>query len=181
MVDIHDHWSRLRALQMRLRLRSQRTPSCSAACSDRGFTMLELMIAIAIVGILSALAAPALMTMVATQRIKSATFDLYAAVTYARSEAIKRNTAVTITPTAGDFAKGYTLAAGAVVLRTNVGSPAVTIVSVPPPTVALAFDGFGRLTSAASPLELTPASSSVPRRCLVLSPSGRASIRVGTC
>ena len=146
------------------------------------------MVTIAIVGVLSAIAAPALTSMIRMQRVKSATFDLYAAVTYARSEAIKRNAVVTITPRTGGFANGYDLAAGGLVLRSQLGSPAVTIAApggVAAP--AFAFDGFGRLTSSAlyklqlTPAALIPLSGSTPDRCLVIGPSGRPSISVGVC
>src|SRR4051812_34722849 len=54
-----------------------------------GFTMTEMMVAVGIVAILTAVAAPPLLAMVAAQRVKTATFDLYSAMSYARSEAIK--------------------------------------------------------------------------------------------
>ena len=149
---------------------------------ERGFTAVELMVSIAIIGVLSALAAPALTTMIQTQRVKSATFDLYAALTYARSEAIKRNAVVTIRPRTGGFANGYDLLdQNGVVLRSGLGSPAVTILG-PGDVVApaFAFDGFGRLTSSASyQLQLRSSqSTSIPKRCLIISPTGRPSIRV---
>jgi type IV fimbrial biogenesis protein FimT len=154
----------------------------NALRGERGFTAIELMVSVAIVGVLSAIAAPALMTMIQTQRVKSATFDLYAAVTYARSEAIKRNAVVTITPRAGGFANGYDLTtAGGVILKSHLGSPAVTVVAPGGgAAAAFAFDGYGRLTPSASyQLELTSTqSSTTPKRCLVISPVGRPSIRV---
>lgn len=145
---------------------------------ERGFTMTELMVTVGIVAILSAVAAPPLMATIATQQVKTATFDLYSALSYARSEAIKRNSVVTITPHDGVFTNGYDLAAGASILRRQIGSPAVAINA--PPGIALAFDGYGRLTTPTRfLLELTAVqSSATPKRCLVISPSGRASIRV---
>jgi len=166
-----------RAFQALVRLSGLRHAGRITLRAERGFTALELMISIAIVGVLSALAAPALTTMIQTQRLKSATFDLYAALTYARSEAIKRNAVVTITPRAGGFANGYDLLdQNGVVLKSGLGSPSVTITAT---AGTLAFDGYGRLTSPSYLLQLTSTSSSTtPMRCLVISPTGRPSIRV---
>ena len=74
----------------------------------QGFTAVELMIVVVIVGILTALAAPAMTQMVRNQRVKTAAFDLNASLVFARSEALKRNVAVTITPNdAGNWTKGW--------------------------------------------------------------------------
>lgn len=171
----HDHWSRRRGLPAPV---LSLIPRRKTRRGDHGFTATELMVTVGIVGVLSAIAVPPLMSMIATQRVKTATFDLYAALTYARSEAIKRNSVVTITPHNGIFTNGYDLAVGASILRRQIGSPAVAINA--PPGVALAFDGYGRLTTPTRfLLELTAVqSSATPKRCLVISPSGRPSIRV---
>jgi type IV fimbrial biogenesis protein FimT len=63
-----------------------------------GFTLPELMITLAIVAILGALALPSMAGIIATLRSKSAASDLHAALTRARSEAIKRNTEATLSP-----------------------------------------------------------------------------------
>ena len=59
--------------------------------SERGFSLLELMIGITILGVMSSFALPELSRLVRDQRVKTATSDVYASIIYARSEAIKRN------------------------------------------------------------------------------------------
>jgi len=145
---------------------------------ERGFTMPELMVTVGIVAILAAVAAPPLMSMIAAQRVKTATFDLYSAMSYARSEAIKRNAVVTIAPRNGAFTNGYDLVVGGAVLRSQQGSPEVSISA--PAGVTLAFDGYGRLTAPARyQLELTSGQvTTTPKRCLVISSTGRPTIQV---
>ena len=145
--------------------------------SGLGFSMAEMLVAIGVVAILAAVAVPPLTAMIAGQRVKTATFDLYSAMSYARSEAIKRDAVVTITPRNGAFANGYDLMVGAAVLRSQVGNPGVSISS--PPGIPLAFDGFGRLTAPARyQLELTSRLGTASKRCLVVSTSGRPAIQV---
>ena len=158
--------------------RSQRVPRHVTLRGERGFTLIEFMVAVLIVGLLSGIAAPALKPMIATQRVKTATFDLFAALTFARSEAIKRNSVVTIAPRGGNFSNGYDVDTGGLVLRSQLGSSAVTIDA--PAGIALAFNGYGRLTTAgAYQLELSSAqNSALSKRCLIISPTGRPSIRV---
>ena len=145
----------------------------------RGFTLSEVMITVSVAGVLSATAAPSFRDMLATQRVKSATFELLSATTYARSEAIKRNTVVTVTPRGGSFTNGYDLMTGTETLKSNDGFASVAFTV---PGTALAFDGSGRLTTAAQyQMELNSAQvSGIAKRCLIVSTSGRPSIRVDT-
>lgn len=146
--------------------------------AGRGFTTTELMVTVGIAAIIAALAAPSLMAMVANQRVKTATFDLYSAMSYARSEAIKRNAVVTIAPVSGSFTNGYDLTVGGTVIKRQTGDPNIAINA--PSGVPLAFDGYGRLTSPALyQLEITSGNvGTTPKRCLVVSTTGRPSIRV---
>jgi len=116
--------------------------------------------------------------MIAVQHVKTATYDFYANLALARSEAIKRNAVVTITPRGGNFANGYDLQVGTEILKSQLETK--TVAYTAPVGVALAFGGDGRLTIATRyQLELTSTrSSGVSKRCLVISPAGRPSIRI---
>jgi type IV fimbrial biogenesis protein FimT len=75
----------------------------------RGFTLVELLTVVAITAILSAMAAPAFKGLLASQRARGTTTDLFAALLLARSEAIKRDTQVTLQPVAGGWQAGWTI------------------------------------------------------------------------
>lgn len=56
------------------------------------------MIVITVVGILATMVLPGFKSLTQSQQVKNASFELYAALSLARSEAIKRNNTATITP-----------------------------------------------------------------------------------
>jgi type IV fimbrial biogenesis protein FimT len=60
--------------------------------TQRGITLLELMIGIAIAGILVTLAIPSFQDSIQRSRVKALTEEVYALVQFARSESIKQNT-----------------------------------------------------------------------------------------
>lgn len=63
---------------------------------NRGFTLVELVITVAIVGILVTVGIPSFSDMMANSRMTSLTNDLVSEIYVARSEAVKRNVAVSI-------------------------------------------------------------------------------------
>ncbi len=67
---------------------------------QRGFTAIELMIVVAILGILAALAAPSFTETVKRYRVTSVRDDMTAAIQWARSEAIRRRVQVGFVRTA---------------------------------------------------------------------------------
>jgi type IV fimbrial biogenesis protein FimT len=62
----------------------------------KGFTLVELMITLVILGIVTTIAVPSYRDFTLNQRVKTATQDLYMTLMLARSEAIKRNGSVII-------------------------------------------------------------------------------------
>lgn len=66
------------------------------SAGQRGFTMIELAITIAIIGLLMALAVPSMSQYMANSKVGGVAEAFYAAAQQARTEAIRRNTAVEI-------------------------------------------------------------------------------------
>lgn len=72
------------------------TPPAYAHAPIDGFTSIELMVTVAIVGVLAALAVPSFQTLMERWRVRQASNDLESAFYLARSEAIKRGGKVTM-------------------------------------------------------------------------------------
>ena len=73
-----------------------RQPSRHAA----GFTLVELMVTIVVLAILLAIGIPSFASLIASNRLTSATNELIASLQAARTEALRRNARVTVCPAA---------------------------------------------------------------------------------
>lgn len=85
--------------------------------STAGFTLIELMVVVALAAIMMTLAVPSFQNMIANNRITSHTNELVMAINMARSEAVKRNVRVILcrsadpaasTPSCGGSANDWT-------------------------------------------------------------------------
>ena len=150
--------------------------------AQAGFTVTELMVVVAIVGIIAAIAAPDMAEMVRRQRVKTASFDIFAGLTAARSEAIKRNLSVQVTPVSGNWVNGFTVMdANDRLLRSQGGWESMTMVG---PNL-LRFNSAGRLSGAGGPVQISIAAADVygdyGKRCVTVEPTGRAHSKEGAC
>lgn len=67
--------------------------------SAKGFSLVELLIAVSLVGLLAAMAMPGFTSMIQNNRAETETSDLQRALNYARLEAINRGITIRIAPT----------------------------------------------------------------------------------
>jgi type IV fimbrial biogenesis protein FimT len=155
---------------------------------NRGFTLIELMITIAIAAILMALAAPSFTRVIQDNRVTTQANDLLTSIAVARSEAIKRAQNVSITPTGNDYANGWCVHTGATCadgpIRRHEALNGVALAGAP--AAALVFNAIGRKTTPAGvqTFQLDPptcTSGDQRRRSLSVIDTGRASITVVGC
>jgi type IV fimbrial biogenesis protein FimT len=144
-----------------------------------GFTLVEILIVVAVLAVLLSAGIPAFTEFVRNQRVKTASFDLFSTLVHARSEAITRNATVTVAPVSAEWTNGWTVTdAGGTVIRTMGAVPSMTITG---PTNVV-FRGSGRLNAASMPnFQLSASGSTVTTRCISIDLSGRPTTKAAAC
>lgn len=149
-----------------------------------GFTIIELAVVIGMVAIVAAVAIPSFRSFIDSMDAKNASMDLVADLTAARGEALKRNTAITVSPINGDWSSGWRVLAGGNVLgeRTAI-RPGISLAAT---RAALTFLPNGRLSDADASASnfawnISSLANGVQPRCVVITPTGSARSKKGTC
>ena len=99
-----------------------------------GFTLIEMMVVIAIVAIFLTIGVPSFNDFISDQRVRTAASDLYGDLAYARAEAIKTSKRVIVERTSANWRDGWRIY---VDLNDNASFDAAT------DTLLKVFDGFG--------------------------------------
>lgn len=141
-----------------------------------GFTLVELLVVIVLLGILTTLAVPSFNQYQATQSVRNAASDLVFAMNFARSEAVKRNTDVTVSANS-TWDGGWLVKAGTLTLQEFASHSGVTIES---DVTAITYKGTGRATAEAT-FDITPLAEGVTAQCVRISGSGKPNNRTGAC
>lgn len=144
-----------------------------------GFTLIEMMLVIAVLGILTVIAAPAFNSQIEYQRAKSASIDIYIALMRARSEAIKRNLNMTVSPKGGNWSNGWQIL-DPVTNQVIEDHDSLRGIGVAGPA-SVTYQTSGRLQSAAAPTFGVTGSYASSARCVSIDLSGRPNIKAGTC
>jgi len=136
------------------------------------------MVTLAVLVILLGLATPSFREIILAQGVKTASFDVFAGLILARSEAVTRNTTVTVTPSGGNWSDGWTISdASGEVVRRQDRMPLV-IISGPG---SVTYNGAGRVTTGGTSISLM-ANGPVPHaRCIRIDLSGRPVQKQETC
>lgn len=145
-----------------------------------GFTLIELMVVVTVLIILAAVAVPSFNNIIANQRIKSASYELYASLMITRSEAIKRNRDVTIARVGSNWNEGWTITAGSDVIKQHSALNKISVSNAP---ASLVFRRTGRLAAASAPsfqFDVDPVNASF-KRCISLDLSGLPKTAKGAC
>lgn len=119
-----------------------------------GFSLVELMVVLAVAGILLGVALPSYQSFVASTAVTTAANDLVAAVNIARSEALKRDGIVSLqalNTSTKDFSDGYCVVVGApgncadAIRQFTIGGDDITLV-ISGGYSSVSFDGLGGLS-----------------------------------
>lgn len=161
-----------------------------------GFTLVELLVTIALVAILLALAAPSFSDAALSSRLAANANRLAASATLARSEAIKRNAIITVcisvngttcaTPTTGGWEQGWIVLSGTTVLLYEQAAPTglkITVLPVSATSLSFQATGVGSTKADFTVCRATPSAGS-QERVVSVSLTGRTSVtttRTGVC
>jgi type IV fimbrial biogenesis protein FimT len=153
----------------------------------RGFTLVELMIVVVIMAVLASLATPSFRSFIISQRLKTASFDLYSSLLFARSEAVKRpNGSVRVTPAdVSNWAGGWVVefvptatTLTATTLRQQDAVRDISMVTNPVNAPSIQFGHDGRPnTSVVFSLNAT-GFSEIKGRCVTANPGGGLGTRI---
>lgn len=148
--------------------------------NQKGFSILELMIVVAIGGILAAVAVPQMRDFLLTQRVRTAASDAHLSLLLARSEAIKRGSTVNVTQMSSDWKNGWQILSGATVIRQQDAlADSVSVTCSGACTGTIGYLRTGRTSTGATELRFfVNGNTKVKMRCLVLSLSGKPLIEL---
>ncbi len=157
-----------------------------------GFTLLEVMVVIAIMGILMAVGVPGIKTLLNVQKMKSATFDLVTTAMLARSEAIKwsgaSGSSISIVAPSNNFSNGWCIVfTSATACSTSAPDDGVMQIIKPTANMTYVYQGTaapivftrtGRLAGGVPvTLRVTDIDNYATPRCVTFDINGNARVR----
>lgn len=158
-----------------------RTDRLLARCV-RGFSLVELMVALAVAAILAAIAIPAFDSFILSNRLSSYASAFSASARVARSEAMKRNLPVTLCKssngtscsTSGGWEQGWIVLSGTTVISRQQATVTGYVLSSSINSLTFQPNGLGATQSTVTVCRASPLGAQ--ERQVTVSATGRASI-----
>lgn len=149
--------------------------------SNKGFTLVELMIVLAIAAILAGVAVPSFQSLIRDNALTSEANQFVSAIHFARSEALKRSNSVTLTAnTTGKWQYGWSVGDGVDTLRNYAALSGTSTLTSTSSTITYRGTGFISGNSAIT-LDLCDDRTGETGRRISISVTGRASVSKLTC
>jgi type IV fimbrial biogenesis protein FimT len=162
----HSHFGYLR----------RRLGSAPRQTAPAGFTLVEMITALAVLGLLAMAAIPMFRELAASQRVQTAASDLQTSLLRARSEAIKQNTVVKMAPV-GSWKGGWVISAGGEAIAKRAPTPMVSITG----PASVDYRSNGRIVGGTVP-QFTVSHEHTPlQRCVQVSLSGQPIVTKAAC
>ncbi len=159
-----------------------------------GFTLLELMVTVAIAAILLAVALPSFQGSLRSNRVATATNEALASLALARSEAVRNTRGAGVCASAdgancgADWNGGWlvwsdangngAVDAGEAIVRYSQGKASVNMTGT---AATLAFDSRGRARGGLQTINIVPAGVAAPARCITISATGQTRVAQAAC
>lgn len=157
--------------------------SCRAR-NGAGFTLTELLVTISIAGIMAMIAVPSFSALSNEQRAKNTATDIYIGLIRTRSEALKFNQTVRISPKAGGWQNGWQITnTGTGTVLEDQGPLKGITIAVTTGSGTIDYNSYGRVKGGQkTSLQITTTGGNpVVTRCVTVSPSGRPYSKASTC
>ncbi|WP_372971439.1 GspH/FimT family pseudopilin [Marinobacter sp.] len=154
---------------------------------QRGFTLIELMVVVAVLAIVATVAVPSFQQLIENNRLATESNRILSAISFARSEAVRVGDDVSLTADSGGFDEGWCVHLGADCDAANGlrQFDAINQLDYSGSANSLTLNSRGEMTNAAFNISLEPsgceAGETDKTRTITVSLSGRGSTQKGDC